>query len=273
MSWSRRKIEGHCSVDGCDQPLKAKGLCANHYQMNRKHGRTHPILNHYPEGTQCLQPGCKNRVIAFGYCTTHYKSARKSGVLHAGKYTRDHPLYALWWHRRKLGILAEEWKENFARFAADIGQKPGDNFSLVTLHDGPFAPDNFKWREELRRRDGESRKAYKARKWQAQMHARPSWDRNRRILKTYGITPAEYERMSLQQRGVCAICAQPETSINARGSINSLGVDHCHKTGKVRELLCIRCNSTIGRVGESIDILHAMIRYLEKHSQPKETSP
>lgn len=57
----------------------------------------------------------------------------------------------------------------------------------------------------------------------------------------YGITIEQYDAMCAKQNGVCAICKRPP-----RGKMQRLSVDHCHKTGTVRGLLCITCNRTVG---------------------------
>lgn len=60
-------------------------------------------------------------------------------------------------------------------------------------------------------------------------------------------------------------CNQPEKSYDGKsGSIKKLAIDHCHKTGKIRSLLCWRCNGTIGKVEENITILNNMINYLKR---------
>lgn len=87
------------------------------------------------------------------------------------------------------------------------------------------------------------------------------------FFKTYGIRPEEYEAKLKQQNYVCAICEQPETSLfhNTPGKVKRLSLDHCHKTGKIRDLLCQRCNHFLGRVDENISLLQNMINYLNKH--------
>ncbi len=81
------------------------------------------------------------------------------------------------------------------------------------------------------------------------------------------MTLEQYRQMFEQQGGVCAICKQPEEGIDSRTKQRkNLHVDHCHKTGKVRGLLCGKCNVTLGQVGESIDRLQALIDYLERMS-------
>jgi len=84
--------------------------------------------------------------------------------------------------------------------------------------------------------------------------------RNSHLKKAYGITLNDYDIMYEHQEGLCAICTQPET-INK----GFLAVDHDHKTGKVRALLCQACNVTLGKVNEKEDILLSMVDYLRKH--------
>lgn len=87
-------------------------------------------------------------------------------------------------------------------------------------------------------------------------------------LKNYGITPDLYNKMFLEQKGLCAICNQKEKRKSKwKGEIFLLSVDHDHKTGKVRELLCASCNLIIGNINESIETCQGMIRYFKKHNK------
>lgn len=72
-----------------------------------------------------------------------------------------------------------------------------------------------------------------------------------------GLSVETYEAMLLAQHGVCAICATGERDNNKR-----LAVDHDHVTGQVRGLLCRRCNTGIGLLGDSADRVAAALRYL-----------
>jgi len=74
----------------------------------------------------------------------------------------------------------------------------------------------------------------------------------------FGITLAEYDEMFRKQNGVCAICKLPEIT-------RRLAVDHNHKTGKVRELLCAKCNRLLGFAAEDKQTLQSAINYLERH--------
>lgn len=89
-------------------------------------------------------------------------------------------------------------------------------------------------------------------------------ERARHLMREYGITLEEYNSIEIQQGGVCDICKQPETQ-ERNGIKYRLAVDHCHKTGKVRGLLCFKCNSALGSF-EKRDIPMSNVEsYLEKH--------
>lgn len=67
-----------------------------------------------------------------------------------------------------------------------------------------------------------------------------------------------YDRLVVEQSGLCACCGKP-------CSVNSiLSVDHCHETGKIRGLLCNKCNTGMGLLGDSIEGLQAAIDYLRR---------
>jgi hypothetical protein len=74
----------------------------------------------------------------------------------------------------------------------------------------------------------------------------------------YGIEPAEYDRINDEQRGLCALCDLPATEA-PKGSLH---IDHDHATGRIRGLICLRCNSALERV-ERPDWLERVARYLK----------
>lgn len=80
----------------------------------------------------------------------------------------------------------------------------------------------------------------------------------------YGITSEEYDRLFVEQGGLCAVCRQPETARDRLGRVRArLSVDHNHKTGAVRGLLCHHCNAALGHVNDDIELLRALMAYLE----------
>jgi hypothetical protein len=81
-------------------------------------------------------------------------------------------------------------------------------------------------------------------------------------LKTqYGLTPERFAEMWEEQGGQCASCADPLR----RGSAGH-AVDHCHATGRLRELLCMGCNTSLGAQKDDPVRLRKLADYLERHS-------
>jgi hypothetical protein len=86
------------------------------------------------------------------------------------------------------------------------------------------------------------------------------------IRRIYGITLEQYNRMLEEQCNVCACCGQPETraeSRSKRGAMRNLYIDHCHKTGDVRSLLCQECNTALGMMDENPDRIQKLKEYAE----------
>jgi hypothetical protein len=92
------------------------------------------------------------------------------------------------------------------------------------------------------------------------------------LKRDYGISVDDYAKMLAAQNGVCALCSEPETGI-LRGRLRRLAVDHDHKTGVVRELLCQKCNSMVENARERPDLLRAAAAYLERHALPDNVLP
>ena len=79
------------------------------------------------------------------------------------------------------------------------------------------------------------------------------------LLNNYGMTVDEYEARVERQGGQCAICGtKPD---------HRLHVDHDHRTGAVRDLLCRPCNYALGNAQDSLWIVRAMVAYLEQHQR------
>ena len=80
-----------------------------------------------------------------------------------------------------------------------------------------------------------------------------------RLLVQYGISEMDYARMLTEQNGGCAICGDDGSA--GRGGV--LHVDHCHQTGRVRGLLCDRCNHGLGNFKDDPALLRRAAYYLE----------
>jgi Recombination endonuclease VII len=94
----------------------------------------------------------------------------------------------------------------------------------------------------------------------ARHQANPERTRNNDLKRNYGITLQEHQEMYESQSGRCAICKK-----EGDGKWKKLCVDHDHETGKVRQLLCRRCNMILGQVYDNISLLEEHIKYLQKH--------
>lgn len=87
------------------------------------------------------------------------------------------------------------------------------------------------------------------------------------LKSKYGITREEYLQRIEEQGNLCAICRKPETETSSPHTDEmDLSVDHCHKTGQVRGLLCRQCNIALGKFKEDISILESAIAYLKKYA-------
>lgn len=86
-----------------------------------------------------------------------------------------------------------------------------------------------------------------------------------RLARNFKITIEEYEAILKEQRGVCAICGKQETAQDrwGPGKRVNFNIDHCHSTGKVRGVLCARCNMALGLFGDDPDMLLEAVNYLE----------
>ncbi|WP_280898095.1 MULTISPECIES: endonuclease VII domain-containing protein [unclassified Streptomyces] len=73
------------------------------------------------------------------------------------------------------------------------------------------------------------------------------------LKRNYGITEAQRDEMVASQMGLCVICLEAP----------AVHVDHCHKTGRVRGVLCFNCNSAIGKLGDDPDAVRRAAAYLE----------
>lgn len=104
--------------------------------------------------------------------------------------------------------------------------------------------------------------------WQHKSNAResPTTARRRNLLRKYKITIEEYNEILEKQNYVCAICFKKETYVDRRiNEIKRLSIDHCHKIGVNRGLLCQHCNIMIGHADDDIKILQSDIDYLLRH--------
>ena len=87
-----------------------------------------------------------------------------------------------------------------------------------------------------------------------------------RAAAEYGLTLADLEAMLAKQGGVCAICEGLSRMVARSGKISDFAIDHSHKTGQHRGLLCDQCNRGIGLLQDNPAIIRRAAAYLERHA-------
>lgn len=112
-------------------------------------------------------------------------------------------------------------------------------------------------KERYHRNPERNKAAAKAWKLKNREYVR-KYSRMNSVRYCYGLSFEDYLAMEEKQQSVCAICSEP--SQNRR-----LDVDHSHETGKVRELICNRCNRLIAILEQKRDLARLAVEYLEKH--------
>jgi hypothetical protein len=131
----------------------------------------------------------------------------------------------------------------------------------------PFGPLNWKWvlnrkmvltnPEDVRKERNKYAKEYRLK------HPRKAKCQN--LRRHFNITLDEYEVILERQNGTCAICGNNETAVRRGTSeLRYLAVDHCHESGKIRGLLCSKCNTGLGLLRDSKELLRKAIQYLTK---------
>lgn len=80
---------------------------------------------------------------------------------------------------------------------------------------------------------------------------------SRQRYAKYGVDEQRFDEMLTRQDGRCAICGEAMPKPN---------VDHCHETGKVRDLLCQPCNWGLGHFQDRVDLMLSAVSYLRRHA-------
>lgn len=165
---------------------------------------------------------------------------RKDGIRVLSLRGKEWALAPICW-----AIHHNEWPNGRVRFKADKGSLKLDNLYV--------AAGNWRSRENRRKYDRQHRAL------------KPEIYRAQDLKRDFGITIAEYTEILLAQNGVCAICEKPETATR-NGKLKALAVDHDHESGGIRSLLCVECNTGLGKFKDSPSLLRRAADYIEKHA-------
>lgn len=114
----------------------------------------------------------------------------------------------------------------------------------------------LKWYNE-----NKDKRNYKLReRWKSDINFRKA-NKNRQLKNKFGITLDDYNKMFEDQKGCCKTCNRHQTILS-----KGLVVDHCHKTGKVRGLLCDYCNRLLGNYENKPELFISFNIYLGKQN-------
>jgi hypothetical protein len=232
-------MKKECSSCGRMMNNVARGHCRTCYAKGRASGE---LMILHPPGQICSVAGCGKKMNAKGLCHRHYMQQK-----------RDYEQRRYYCFRARY---KQEWPEYWltsAAFIADTGRCPGKNFRLRKVDlKKPISKGNIHWAPPVPVKTRASENM-------------PEYQRQLRHLRQYNLTPDQYEELSRQHGGLCAICSGPGKKF--KGRKEGLVIDHCHKSGAVRGLLCTTCNTAIGHLSDDIGKLRSAIVYLQKWAQ------
>jgi hypothetical protein len=113
-----------------------------------------------------------------------------------------------------------------------------------------------------RRRNPDKMKEYRKNKAEINTERMRKWRAKNRLKSLYNISNEDWTVLFEKQNGKCAICGK-----HAKDLKRGLAVDHCHKTGKVRGLLCHPCNQGLGLFKEDLELMDRAIIFLTHHKR------
>lgn len=91
--------------------------------------------------------------------------------------------------------------------------------------------------------------------------------------RAFGLRPEEVALLLDKAKGRCEICGEAETVLSNNGNVRQLSIDHCHSTGKIRGVVCYRCNSVLGFCKDNPDLLRGLAMYVETADTGFRTKP
>ncbi|WP_442928074.1 endonuclease VII domain-containing protein [Microbacterium sp. MMO-23] len=226
-----------CSEVDCDGRVKSRGMCSWHYTKHREADPSRP---------RCVDEKCDRGATIKGYCTKHYQRQKRGYVRPPSTCSAEgceRPRRALGWCMRHYDRMRHHGD---LEALGDLGRCEICGIEIPKPKYGKrrFCPDClYKNHRENQRRA----------RWGYLL-----WEK-------YRIRESEYFKLLAQQGGVCAICGGPP---KGQGEANGrYSVDHDHETGRVRGLLCSPCNSGIGHMKDSPELLLRAAKYLDENKE------
>jgi recombination endonuclease VII len=250
-----------CST-GCGRPVIARTLCGACY-MQAKRAGTLPERKE----SKCSQSGCDKPHKARGFCAAHYYQAKNAGrIVQLGTCTiggcssTQSTRKLCIKHYRRLIRHGDPLWEPPAKVTRTCHTDGCEQMLGRGSAQGMCSKHYQQW---WAAKNPEKLAAYR------ETGRAAGWSRKSHLMRNFGITAEQYTAMLQAQEGRCAICGS-----KFPGRFPSFHVDHDHKTGNIRGLLCNFCNLGLGSMRDNPEILERAAAYVRHHSVPiRESSP
>lgn len=228
-----------CNEADCPKSAFGRGLCQAHYHRARYHG-TLPTM---PPSRPCLQCGqdFSSRKWNAEYCSRSCNDAARNTRRRAERSLGARPCTCCGSH-----FSATKRTSRFC--SIDCGQR---------WHNAQVSKRRVEERLAARLPCKGCKGAIPAGRRANALYCSEECKRRSVRHQTYGLTKAELDLL-LVQHDQCAICRTRDWGKKGPQ------VDHCHRTGKVRGILCINCNNGLGRFSDDTGRLRAAVRYLRQ---------
>lgn len=147
----------------------------------------------------------------------------------------------------------QEWRKRNPEKVAEYNLRRREKYKLNPPSLKPKTEKQLVYNREYNKTNRERLNAYRRERYAFSSDS----NRNQSYKKRYGISLEDYNKMLVEQNGVCAICFQEP-------KVRRLAVDHNHNTGQVRGLLCHHCNTSLGSFNDDKSLLLSAVKYLDK---------
>lgn len=269
-------IERTCSVDGCGKPRLARTWCGMHYGRWKRTGDPGPAEPmRTPKGSprpKCATDGCRARARRNGLCEPCSAKTWRAGAAFCTIDGCDRRINA-------RGLCGKHYQD-VRNGRLDHPAAAEILFPFGCLVDGCknrlYAKGlcNMHWGRAYTAGDPGEAEPRRTRYEPGQTCAIPACDRRARWagycgthnkrFRRFGITPEELDALVRVQNGRCAICGTPDPGAQTSGE---WCIDHDHVTGKIRGLLCSRCNTGIGMLRDDPDVIASAFEYVRRHRE------
>jgi hypothetical protein len=241
----------------CEKEAKkiVKGFCLACYYRNKKNGTP----DYQRVRNTCSVDNCNRFVVTNGLFDSHRKMLERKGTTESSRPNdwgsrSSHPLHVYWCDlkRRETSNLCKEWQEDFWGFVGCVEERPSKNHFLRAVEiEDKVGPSNWQWVEGI----GNA----------AMLRARSEKAKNHQRSRAK-VSSAKRAEMLDAAGHQCEICgtrsSEVDCSVTGQSKTRSLCIDHDHKTGKLRGVLCVNCNSGLGHFKDDTGLLEKAISYL-----------